>query len=497
MHVTSEPAATPLEFYVELELPDELALDEVVFTQREVQGIGEVTHSGVVDEVSIGDRYLARVQVTRIDPEVMLAPVPDAEVMIADAEWQAWVLGFDEMPRKFPIGLMPGEIPAYANVDFMTGIKGAHVNIGGISGVATKTSYALFLLHSLFHSDGGDRFRAISFNVKGDDLMYLHKRNHDLDDDSRAIYGMLGLPDQPFRNVAYHGRERGLWTLKEFAERELIRYLFVDTEESGVIDFAVDRLAEGLREAAAGCDGPGVVLDERPISTLLELVAFFEAESTKSKGECKTEWFENVATGTRRAVMRRMKAGARHVDKLIRPDGRFDYEAQMNVVDIHNLTERGRSFVVGAVLRSVYEGRERLGDEHPVTFVMVDELNKYAPREGGGPIREMLLDIAERGRSLGIVLVGAQQTASQVVDRVVGNSALRVVGRLETAESGHETYGWLSPTMRRRAKILLPGTMLVSQPQIPVPLAVTFPYPAWATRRRESLGPLDKARENF
>ena len=94
----------------------------------------------------------------------------------------------------------------------------------------------------------------------------------------------------------------------------------------------------------------------------------------------------------------------------------------------------------------------------------------------------MLLDIAERGRSLGTVLVGAQQTASQVMDRVVGNSALRVVGRLESAESGSDTYGWLPPVMRKRATILLPGTMLISQPQIPVPLAVTFPYPAWATK---------------
>ena len=41
-------------------------------------------------------------------------------------------------------------------------------------------------------------------------------------------------------------------------------------------------------------------------------------------------------------------------------------------------------------------------------FVVLDELNKYAPREGRGPIKEVLLDIAERGRSLGVVLIGAQ-----------------------------------------------------------------------------------------
>jgi hypothetical protein len=31
--------------------------------------------------------------------------------------------------------------------------------------------------------------------------------------------------------------------------------------------------------------------------------------------------------------------------------------------------------------------------------------------------------------------------------------------------------------------------MFVSQPQIPVPLAVEFPFPAWATRRSECAQP--------
>ena len=54
-------------------------------------------------------------------------------------------------------------------------------------------------------------------------------------------------------------------------------------------------------------------------------------------------------------------------------------------------------------------------------FLVLDELNKYAPREGWSPIKEVLLDIAERGRSLGLILIGAQQTASEVERRVVAN----------------------------------------------------------------------------
>jgi hypothetical protein len=37
-----------------------------------------------------------------------------------------------------------------------------------------------------------------------------------------------------------------------------------------------------------------------------------------------------------------------------------------------------------------------------------------------------------------------------------------------------------------RAGILKPGTVIVSQPEIPIPLLVQFPFPAWATRPAEA-----------
>jgi len=125
---------------------------------------------------------------------------------------------------------------------------------------------------------------------------------------------------------------------------------------------------------------------------------------------------------------------------------------------------------------------------------MIDELNKYAPREGSSPIKDVLLDIAERGRSLGIILIGAQQTASEVERRIVSNSAIRVVGRLDSAEAGRPEYGFLPASMRVRATIAKPGAMFVSQPQIPVPLAIEFPFPAWATRLSECAGPVMASR---
>ncbi|HET9476977.1 MAG TPA: ATP-binding protein, partial [Dehalococcoidia bacterium] len=120
--------------------------------------------------------------------------------------------------------------------------------------------------------------------------------------------------------------------------------------------------------------------------------------------------------------------------------------------------------------------------------VVLDELNKYAPREGWSPIKEVVLDIAERGRSLGVILIGAQQTASEVERRVVANASYRIVGRLDTAEAQRGEYGFLTEAARARASLLKPGNMFMHQPEIPVPLLVQFPFPAWATRPDEVAG---------
>jgi hypothetical protein len=117
---------------------------------------------------------------------------------------------------------------------------------------------------------------------------------------------------------------------------------------------------------------------------------------------------------------------------------------------------------------------------------VLDELNKYAPREGQLPIKEILLDVAERGRSLGMILIGAQQTASEVERRIIANSAIRVVGRLDSAEAGRDEYGFLPTAQRSGPRSSSPGTMILSQPQLPVPLVVEFPFPSWATRASEA-----------
>ncbi|HXK11440.1 MAG TPA: ATP-binding protein [Vicinamibacteria bacterium] len=532
--------AMPLEFWVAVSEGEYLQLDDVVEVETPLPDGTEIRLFGVVDLVRArheGARFdsdvflvekgvlpatvaqAAHVKVTRVEPEVFVPPRPGQEVRRATGKRREQALFFDGMERKVPIGLSRDGEPVFANLDFLDGSRGAHVNISGISGVATKTSYATFLLHSLFTSGalGGEaaNAHALVFNVKGEDLLFLDQPNARLREEDRAAYAKMGLPGDPFSGAQFlapvrkgsperlpatgsrgAGVQAFFWTIRELAADRLLRFLFAESEDAASqLSFVVERIEAKLAAAAAArgdAKDPWIEVEGTRVETFDALVESLtdHPDGDESLAE---RWARPAAAGTVAAFERRLHAAAKHVGHLIR--GRdigqrhahlLDWRReQMSVVDIHALHDRAKRFVVGAVLKRMFEEKESLGTARPLVFVVLDELNKYAPREGTGPIKEVLLDISERGRSLGIVLVGAQQTASEVESRIVANAALRVVGRLDAAEAERPEYGFLTAAGRSRAGILKPGTMIVLQPEIPTPLLVRFPFPAWATRKSE------------
>jgi DNA helicase HerA-like ATPase len=538
--------AMPLEFWVAVEEGEYLQLDDVVEVATPLPDGAEVRLFGVVDLVRArheGARFdtdvflvekgvlpatvaqAAHVRVTRVEPEVFVPPRPGQEVRRATGRRREEALFFDGMERKVPVGLSRDGEPVFANLDFLDGSRGAHVNISGISGVATKTSYATFLLHSLFTSGAlGPRSvntYAIVFNVKGEDLLFLDQPNARLRDQDRADYAKLGLPAAGFESVQFlapvrrgsaerlaaigsrsEGVQAFFWTLRELATERLLRFLFAEAEDAASqLGFVVDRIEAKLSAAAVAkgeAKDPWIEVEGRRVETFEGLVQAL-ADHPDGDESLAERWSRPAASGTVAAFERRLHAAAKHVGHLIRGRDvgrrdayRLDWRRkQTSVVDIHSLHDRAKRFVVGAVLKRMFEDKESLGTAHPLVFVVLDELNKYAPREGSGPIKEVLLDVSERGRSLGIILLGAQQTASEVEGRIVANAALRVVGRLDPAEAERPEYGFLTAAGRGRAGILKPGTMIVLQPEVPAPLLVRFPFPAWATRKSEVAAPTD------
>jgi DNA helicase HerA-like ATPase len=532
--------STPLLFSVALEPDAYLQLDDVVVTVRAVPGVGLVMTSGVVTEVRarheganfgsdvflIADGVLpaqvqeiAEITTTRVEPECYVPPRPGVVARRATGTERAQALYFDQMDRKVPVGLGRDGEPIYLNLEFLDGTRGAHVSISGISGVATKTSFALFLLHSLFRSGAlgakAVNAKALIFSVKGEDLLFLDQPNVRLDDDLRSAYAQVGLPAEAFSSANFFapptpgdqtgkphvtGRTSGVtsfwWTLNEFCERQLLPYVFADAEdERNQYTMVVHQVANRLHHDAqpAGVDG-AVSIDGETARTWDDLVTLIIDKLTDEN--TRAEWAGPVTgIGTINAFIRRLRSSLKPLRSILRGDltDAKDREIdtsnqQVTVVDLHQLPERAQRFVVGVVLAAETAQKEAAGSGG-LLFTMIDELNKYAPREGNSPIKDVLLDIAERGRSLGIILIGAQQTASEVERRIISNSAIKIVGRLDPAEASRPEYGWLPSSQRQRATLAKPGTMFVSQPQIPVPLVVEFPFPAWATRLSECASP--------
>lgn len=551
--------ATPLDFWVAVEPQRVIRLDDVVQVQTSRPDTREpVIFYGVVDHVRtlhegtsfdtdtflakdgalpVNVSYVAHVQVTRIEPEEYLPPQPGDPVSLAEDVHLSMALHFDGMDVKVPAGLMRNGSPAFFNFAFINGEKGAHVNISGVSGVATKTSYALFLLHAIFNTPalGAQRAnaKALIFNVKGEDLFFLDKANarraaHEAKS-GKQPYEALGLPAVPFGAIRFCaiakknaktpvpdlGQRQDdkvqlyMWGLRELCRDRLFRFLFVgDDLDRGNLQYLVSNVEERLAKIAEENDEVDLKANRMPrchlevepygdhgketIETFNDLIAFLQDKVDNDD----QRWLARNKEGTGQAMMRRLWGIRNDVGHLIRGDldpaqmakyalDPLAPDCQLTIADINKLPSRAQMFVVGVLLRKLFIEKERRGAKDPVVFIVLDELNKYAPREGRSPIKDLLVEIAERGRSLGIILIGAQQTASEVERRVVGQAAIRVVGRLDSAEAERPEYNYLTGSCRKRAMFLKSGAMFVQQPEVPAPILVTFPFPAYATRSDE------------
>ena len=552
------------EFRVVLEDDQFLQLDDLVVVRTLVPKAGEVRTYGVVTEAEAiyeGAQYesdthriaelgimpaqkvrTAHVAVTRVDPEVWVSADPGETVDRATGEERRRALYADQMERPLAVGLGRDGLPVHIDLDFFDGRKGGHMSIAGISGVATKTSFALFFLRVLTASpsivgEAAANLRVLVFNVKGEDLLWLDKPNRLFAQAEGAAEGWaaIGVEPAPFPSVRFWapprrgggdlipdtgGRLEGIdvfaWTPREFVDLGLLEFCFTDANDAkNQLPFIRERVQQQLQRFAADVEGmPGAIAlrdprDEpdgrwrrpipagqagRIITDLPSLVEALEEFLDPDEGEPDQAWTGRVQLSTVSAFLRRMHAAASRVGHLVRAGQSIRIDraaANVTVVAIQSLHEQAQRFVVGALLKETFQQKEATGHRLPLSVIVLDELNKYAPREGTSPLKDMLIDIAQRGRSLGVLLVGAQQTASRVASEVLANASSRVAGRLDAAEAERAEYGWMLPSTRARARLLKPGTMVVSQPAVPVPLVITFPFPPWATRKEEVAGDAD------
>jgi hypothetical protein len=109
-------------------------------------------------------------------------------------------------------------VPVYGDYEYIFGYKAAHVNITGKSGVAGKTSYALFLIASALSKQDETRSLAVvGFNVKEKDLLAVNNFGfNSLDDAISELEKMPGYKDDA--SMWAKAKEEGVDPIKIFKE---------------------------------------------------------------------------------------------------------------------------------------------------------------------------------------------------------------------------------------------------------------------------------------
>ena len=449
--------------------------------------------------------------VLRQRPEEPLQPVPLGRVHVATDADVAQALRMDAYlggaePRGIPVGLYTSgglEAPVYLDADFLLGPEAAHLNISGVSGLATKTSAVEFLLASIFEHFPAHKGRiaAVCFNVKGPDLCFLDQAGT-LDEQDLRRYDRLGVEPKAFERVRYYAPFKSdgvnlntlrthpdlvraveplVWGLREVLDyaEVLLNRDDIDAKADAFIDFLSDRVVG--REFDDGFGGTHRVV------TFADLERLFRAifDGLEGGGGRSDTW-RTHHIATIRKVRNRLSNISTRAKGLVTDDGPssdlpwggFEDRA-VYVVDVANVDPLGQDLVFARVVSKLREYLERRDLGVDAVVVFVDELNKYAPADGPDTyVKKMLLDISERGRYLGLVLFGAEQFRSQMHRRVVGNAGTIVFGRMDSDELATPGYQVLSPATKIKLATLPIGELMVRHPHFTQPIFVRFPRPA-------------------
>ena len=446
-------------------------------------------------------------------PEEPLQPVPLGPVWLASDSDVALALRMDgytahERATGIPVGLYAAgglEAPVFLDADFLLGPEAAHLNITGVSGLATKTSAVEFLLGSIFQTFPAHKgtVAALCFNVKGPDLCFLDQPATLSAQDQRQ-YTRLGLTPRPFSTVRYYAPLKPdgvnlntLRTNEELASnteplvwglREVLDYAEVVLNRDD-IDAKADAFIDFLGERVVGREYLDESLRPKPftVQSFTDLEEFFRRIFDYMEGMGKGgEVWRTHHIATIRKVRNRLSNISTRSKGLVTDDGLSNdlpwggfEDRSVQVIDVAGLDPLAQDLVFARVVSKLREHLERrdLGVDHVVVFV--DELNKYAPADGPETyVRKMLLDLSERGRYLGLVLFSAQQFRSQVHRRVVGNAGTVIYGRMDVDELATPGYATVSPATKIKMATLPKGELMLRHPHFTQPIFVKFPRPA-------------------
>jgi len=468
--------------------------------------LGQPTAEPYIERASA---MVARAQVLRNmrddGIEELYMPLPaERRVYFADENAIRSALGYDQiLGTPIPAGLITqsngATIPVFLDSDYIVGPEGAHANVTGISGLATKTSYLMFLIHSIYQRL--ENVAVIIFNVKHSDLLHIDEEPDDLTEQDRRMYHELDLEIRPFENVSYflpRGQEGQPDSDEPPQNYQLYAYSLADCYDK--LDLLFSEVPDPYHTMDAFIAHIQRYWDRGRVT-------FEYREGNQRRTATVATWNQllnipdtviaQAVYGSRthptppriKRELRRLTSHSTFVDRRSSNEVYLGEAVRQNiqpthisVVDIWRVHSRNWPFIIGDVMRNVEEMyRERDPSELPHLIIFMDELNTFAPagEREPNPVTEQIIEIARKGRARRTALFGAQQFKSEVHKQVWGNCTLHIIGRTGSAELRTVPYGELDERTKNSILNLRQGEMVLSFRVWRYPIRVTFPKPPY------------------
>jgi DNA helicase HerA-like ATPase len=443
----------------------------------------------------------------------------NASVTFANSDEILLALGIPKMEDPVMAGVIEmtngNKIAIPMAMTYLAGPDAAHINASGISG-NLKTSYLLFLLHSLYQKlVKKNEVAIIIFNTREDDLLYIDEAQGTVTDRDKELYDLLQISPDPFRKVTYF-LPRGIdgkpisvhipsnyhtysYELNDIYDR-LDLLLSSETYDprynlSAIINYIYESWPLKDKDGAAVTswsdlvkykDYPSEIVTHK--STYLHFSGLLQKYKRSSMFTDKRE--TSVYLGNK---IEKIRAG------------------DVFVIDIAMIpTVEEQSLVVGDVMKNIddlYSSRSNFEDVRHVydadgqitrsveqsrrpkyLLIFIDEINRFLPQAypmgRRTSVAEQITKTLIAGKSRDTILLSAQQFKSAVDPILHDNTGIHMIAKLGMSELSKSPYSMLDDITKNNIAHMDKGEIVMIQPAIRHPVKVIFARPPFKRSSR-------------
>lgn len=394
-------------------------------------------------------------------------------------------------------------------MSYLAGPDTAHINATGISG-NLKTSYVMFLLHSMYQKlIKNHEVAIIIFNTREDDLLDIHEREGGelITEKDNELYEVLEISPDPFDNVTYFlprgkdGKPISIhippnfrtysYELKDIYDRldlllssesydprynlyAIINYIY---ESWPLEDSSSNNVVNSWSDLLKYTDYPQEIVGHK--SMYLHFLGYIQK-------------FKRSPLFTDK---RKTSIYIGNEIKKIKADDVFVIDIAM----IHTLEEQ--SLVIGDVMKNIDElfssrysfenslnetesqgeKNTKLNKKPKYILIFIDEINRFLPQVSSlghrSSVAEQIIKTIIAGKSRNTILLSAQQFKSAVDPILHENTGIHMIAKLGLSELSTNSYSMLDIITKGNIAQMGKGEIVMIQPAIRHPVKVVFPRP--------------------